>query len=300
MSLPFGYTELEGSPSHEGGGGKLTTKRTFRGPWDKYEDFLLEIFGFYDAGLPVIVVPPVTLQEFGGFSTLYPKTFTVKNIPNQPQAKVADLSSIYSGPGTTPTGESEATEENTDWGCAEIEVTWETYKGEGTQHQGGQDNEQDPPGGVVITTEFDYSTEHLEIPNRTLSWDSTGEPLPADHKETIPITNTFLTLNVTNIARPNFVALLTYGDSLNETVFEGYPVASLIFLGAKISGRHEPMSGLVYDLSLKFWNRRAGGYASIFNMGWNPEIEDFDFIETSTGDNPIKEVNEFSDLYQYG
>lgn len=58
------------------------------------------------------------------------------------------------------------------------------------------------------------------------------------------------------------------------------------------------MSGLTYDVQLEFWNRRALDYLSIFNMGWNPEIEDFDFINQEDGDF-ILGVKEFCDLYQY-
>lgn len=279
----YGYVEI-GSPRISGGGDGIQVTRRFSGPWINRAEFLRHVFGSYDGNT---YVAPKTLVEC--YHELYPQKFSFEYDDSQPVAKVSDVSSEWWGPGLTAPGESAATENNTDWGCCTIAITW------GPPKSGGRSSDT-AQTGTTVSRRYNAYVEAQETPGRAWEFTVSGAKLPEDMPQHILINVIEVEVTISNLYAPPWAAAFGLVGYLNSTSHEGFAPGALLYMGAQIDSAETIYSDTpIYTMRLSYLSKLFRGQP-IFNKTFDIVTGDFQAIQDSQG-NPPHPSGDLSLLY---
>lgn len=282
----YGYVEI-GSPRISGGGDGIQVVRRFSGPWVKRAEFLRYVFGSYDG---VDYDPPKTLTEC--YHTVYPQTFQIEVDASLPVAKIDEVDSEWWGPGLTA-GAEEADEENTEWGCCTIAITWKSPRG------GGRSSETVEHNGATVSRRYNAYVEAMDVPGRTWHYADSGLPASEDVPAHLIINVIELEVTLANVLLPNWLAIFGLVGFVNDDLFEGFGKNLLLYMGAQIDSTETPFSDLpLYTIRYSFQSKMCRGQ-NIFNKTFNPATGGFEEIEDHLGNPPFPE-GDFTNLYKKG
>lgn len=248
MAISVPYEELKGSPKVRLSGGKMTGTRVFRVAWSDRVQMMGDLYGSYKTigGVPSYTPP----DPFPGFPWLIAKDIDIE--PFDEEGMDGDgAPNNYTSAGALVTATYEQVDNDEDAGSNKPEV----------------DN------GTYLTYSSEIGAEYLTVPGRT--WSFTGltgadAKLPDDEPAGIKIPTESFTLSWTRVPRPPFAAARKMRGMLNNAIFNGFDIGTVLFLGAKYSREFQAIDLGLWKVDYMFEVKAVESTASPGTvLGWN-------------------------------